>query len=147
MAMYNLIEYSDNYSDTSGSLWPFKRGQIDGNVNLTANNSSSFQYRPNLVGNTKADGANNRKKDGVKIAAPLKYLSNFWRSLEMRLSNCKVVLSLEWKPNCMLSTEEGALLFIITDAKPYFPIVTLSMQDNGKLSKVLCDLFIEMNIK
>ena len=47
----------------------------------------------------------------------------------------------------MLSTEEDAILFIIIDAKLYFPIVTLSMQDNAKLSKVLCDLFIGMNIK
>ena len=45
MPMYNLIEYSDNYSDTSGSLWKFKRDKIDGNVNLTASNSSSFQYK------------------------------------------------------------------------------------------------------
>ena len=45
MPMYNLIEYSDNYSDTSGSLWKFKRDKINGNVNLTASNSSSFQYK------------------------------------------------------------------------------------------------------
>ena len=147
MPMYNLIGYSDNYSDTSGSLWQFKRGQIDGNVNLTANNSLTFQCKSNLIGNTEADGANNRKKEGVKIGAPRKYLSNFWRSLEMPLSNCKVVLLLEWKRNFMLSTEEGAILFIIIDSKLYFLIVTLSMQDNAKLSKVLCDLFIGMNIK
>ena len=44
MSMYNLIEYSDNYSDTSGSLWDFKRGEIVNNANVTNNdNASSFK--------------------------------------------------------------------------------------------------------
>ena len=78
MPIHNLIEYTDNYSDTSGSLWQFKRDEIIKNINLTNNNSSSFTYKSNLIGNTDADGAN-RKKEGVKIAVPLKYLSNFLR--------------------------------------------------------------------
>ena len=49
MPMYNLIEYSDNYSDTSGSLWQFKRDEIIGNINLMNNNSSSFKYKSNLI--------------------------------------------------------------------------------------------------
>ena len=81
MLMYNLIEYSDNYSDTSGSLWQFKRDEqpIDNNgasINLTANNSSSFKYKSNFIGDTVADGAK-RKKEGVKIVVPLKHLRNF----------------------------------------------------------------------
>ena len=48
MPMYNLIEYGDNYSDTSGSLWQFKRDEIEGNVDLTANNSSSFKCKLNF---------------------------------------------------------------------------------------------------
>ena len=44
MPMYNLIEYSDNYSDTSGSLWNFKRDEIEGDVDLTIDNASSFNY-------------------------------------------------------------------------------------------------------
>ena len=84
MPMYNLIEYSNNYSDTSGSLWNFKRDEIETDDNLTINNASSFKYKANLIGNTVADGANS-KKENVKIAVPLKYLSNFWRSLEMPL--------------------------------------------------------------
>ena len=76
MPMYNLIEYSDNYSDTSGSLWNFKRDEIEGDVDLTIDNASSFKYKANLIGNTVADGAN-RKKENVKIAVPLKHLSNF----------------------------------------------------------------------
>ena len=45
MPMYNLIEYSDNYSDTSGSLWQFKRDEIEGNNDLTVDNSASFKYK------------------------------------------------------------------------------------------------------
>ena len=77
--MYNLIEYSDNYSDTSGSLWQFKRDEIEGDVDLTddgnhiSNRPSSFKYESSLITNRK----------GVKIAVLLKYLSSFWRSLEM----------------------------------------------------------------
>ena len=67
MPMYNLIEYSDNYSDTSGSLWNFKRDEIEEDADLTINNASSFKYKANLIGNTVADGAN-RKKENVKIA-------------------------------------------------------------------------------
>ena len=81
MPMYNLIEYSDNYSDTSGSLWNFKRDEIEGDVDLTVDNAPSFKYKANLIGNTE----NNGRKNVVKIAIPLKYLSNFWRSLEMPL--------------------------------------------------------------
>ena len=60
--MYNLIEYSDNSSDTSGSLWNFKRDEIIRNINVTNNNSSSFKYKWSLIGDTDADGANRKKK-------------------------------------------------------------------------------------
>ena len=138
MPMYNLIEYSDNYSDTSGSLWQFKRDEIINNADVTNdNNAPSFKYKANLIGNTE----NNGTKNGVKIAVPLKYLSNFWRSLEMLLINCKVELSLVWNENCMawnencvLSSEERNSVFA-TDAKLYVPIVTLSAENNAKLSK------------
>ena len=98
--MYNLIEYSDNYSGTSGSLWQFKRDQIEGNVDLTAdanhipNNSSSYKYKSSFITN----------RNNVKIPAPLKYLSNFWRSLEMLLINCKVEFLLTWNENCILTS-------------------------------------------
>ena len=78
MPMYNLIEYSDNYSFTSGSLWKFKRDEIIGNINLTNNNLSYFKYKSSLIGNNDADGEN-RKKKGVEIVVLLKYLSSFWR--------------------------------------------------------------------
>ena len=69
MPMYNLIEYSDNYSDTSGSLWNFKRDETEEDADLTINNASSFKYNTNLIGDTVADEAN-RKKENVKIAVP-----------------------------------------------------------------------------
>ena len=142
MPIYNLIEYSDNNSDTSGSLWGFKRDEIDNNAEVTNDdNAPSFKYKASLIGNT--DGT----KKVVKIAVPLKYLSNFWRSLKMPLINCKVELSLRWIENCVLTTApidadanaSGAdsATFKITDAKLYVPIVTLSAEDDAKLSKLL----------
>ena len=72
--MYNLIEYSDNYSDTSGILWSFKRDQIAGNNDETNdNNDPSFKYKSSIIDNTE----NNGTKNGMKIALPLKYLGNF----------------------------------------------------------------------
>ena len=62
MTMYNFTGYSDKYSDTSGSLWQFKRDEIIGNINLTNSNSSSFKYKSNLIRNTVADGAYRKKK-------------------------------------------------------------------------------------
>ena len=153
MPMYNLIEYSDNYSDTSGSLWQFKRGEQPTNnngafINITAKNTSSFKYKSNLIGDADADGAN-RKKEGVKIVVPLKYLSNFWRLLEMPLINYKVELSLKWYENCILSSAGTPAIFKIIDTKLYVPVVTLNTEDNVKLSKLLRGGFrnIGMNIK
>ena len=92
MPMYNLIEDSDNYSDTSGSLWDFKIDEIVDKANVTNNNNApSFKYKASVIGNTETNGT----KSGVKIAVPLKYLSSFWKSLEIPLINCKVELSLK----------------------------------------------------
>ena len=75
MPMYNLIEYTDNYSDTSGSLWGFKRDEVNNNANGTNDNKApSFKYKASIIGNTE----DNVRKNGVKIAVPLKHLSNFW---------------------------------------------------------------------
>ena len=137
MPMYNLIEYSDNYSDTSGSLWDFKRDEIINNADVTSDdNAHSFKNKANLNCNTE----NNKIKNGVKIAVPLKYLSNFWRSLEMLLISCKVELSLKWIENCVLTVVDNAT-FKITDAKLYVPIVTLKTEDNTKFSKLLSEGF------
>ena len=134
--MYNLTEYSDNYSDISGSLWQFKREEIEENNNLIVDNSLSFKYKSNIIGNLSQAGTRNN----VKIVVPLKYLSNFWRSLEMPLINCKVELSLKWYERCLLTVANTAT-FKITDAKLYVPIVTLSAEDNVKLSKLLGEGF------
>ena len=133
MPMYNLIEYSVNYSSTSGSLWHFGRDEIINNADVTNDdNVPSFKHKASLIGNTEA----NETKNGVKIAVPLKYLSNFWRSLEMPLINCKVELSLKLYERCLLTAANTAT-FTITDAKRYVPIVTLSIEDNSKLTKLL----------
>ena len=58
--MYNLIEYSDNYSDTSGSLWQFKRKEVPDNAELSVDNLQSFKYKAALVGKTE-DVANGNK--------------------------------------------------------------------------------------
>ena len=84
MSMYNLIEYSDNYSKTSRSLWQYYK--VEPNDNLA--NFESFKSKVQITGSTSAMG--NTKDD--KIIVPLKYLSNFWKTLEIPLINCKVSL-------------------------------------------------------
>ena len=73
LPMYNLIEYSDKYSDTSGSLRQFKRDEIVNNADVSNDNAPSFKYKANLLSNTEKNGTKNE----VKIALPLKYLGNF----------------------------------------------------------------------
>ena len=100
MPMYNLIEYSDNYQDSSATLYQYKRDEPpDNNVNLTADNPTSFRYKVNLLGNIDAIDPDPARlfRLNVKIVVPLKYLSNFFRSLEMPLINCKIKLNLTWK--------------------------------------------------
>ena len=105
--MYNLIEYSDNYSDTSGSLWNFKKDEIINNADVTNdNNSLLFTYKASIIGNIE----NNGIKNGVKIRLPLKHLSNFWRSLKMPLLNCKIELSLNWVEKWLLTTANTVFL-------------------------------------
>ena len=76
MPIYNLVEYSDSYSDSSGSLWQFEGDEIATNANVCNANNSSFKYKSSLIGNLVADGANG-KKEKLKIAVRLKYLGNF----------------------------------------------------------------------
>ena len=91
--MYNLIWYSDSYSDTPGSLLGFKRDEVLNNPDMTNDdNAPSFKHKAGFIASTEADGTKNE----VKMGVPLKYLSNFWRSLEMPLINCKAELSLKW---------------------------------------------------
>ena len=135
--MYNLIEYSNNYQDSSATLYQYKRDEppeanaID---DLTVDNSNSFKYKVSLLGNPVV--ADNIAKRSVKVVVPLKYLSNFFRPLKMPLINCKIKLNLTWKKECVLSTDAGNAVFIINDTKMYVPVVTLSKEDNkNSLSK------------
>ena len=116
MPMYNLIEYSDNYSDTSGRLWQFKRDEQNMNngnpANVTTDDSSSFKYKSSFFKPLTA--ADNGVFKDVKIAVPLKYLSK----------------------GCVMSNIADTT-FKITNTKLYVPIVTLSSKDNVKLVKLL----------
>ena len=78
--MYNLIEYSDNYSKTSGGLWQCHKD--DPNDSMAE--SESFKSKVKMTGKSPAD----RNTKNVEIIVPLKFLSNFWRTLEMSLINC-----------------------------------------------------------
>ena len=139
MPMYNLIEYNNNYSDTSGSVWKFKRDEVpDNNADLTIDNSQSFRYKAALVVKTKdAVGNTNSSIKNAKTVVPLKYLSNSWRSLEIPLINCKVYFELNCIEDCILSTAGNSAKFKITDAKLHMPIVTLSTKDSANLTKKL----------
>ena len=119
MPMYNLIEYSDNYQDSSATLYQYKRDEPpepNAIADLTADNLSSFKYKLSLLGNPVLDG-------------------NFFRSLEMPLINCKIKLNLTWKKECVSSNQDGAAVFIINDTKMYVTVVTLSKEDNKDFIK------------
>ena len=103
--MYNLIEYSDIYLETSRSLWQYYRDEPALNnagviIDLPANNNNSisFKFKEKITGQTANDGT----KD-VEIMVPSKYLSNFWETLETSLINCKVSLQLTWSKKCFKS--------------------------------------------
>ena len=129
MPMYNLIEYSDNYSKTSGSLWQYYKD--DPNDNLK--DYKSFKSKVKITGNTPAAG---NTKDVERIV-PLKYLSNFWRTIEMPLINCEVNLILKWSKDFVITNSRGERKFAITETKLYVPVVTLSTKDNEKLLQQL----------
>ena len=84
MPIYNIIEYSDIYSKTSGSLWQYYRDEpvLNNAGNIidfpADNNSVSFEFKEKIASQTGDDST----KD-VEIMLPLKYQSNFWRILEM----------------------------------------------------------------
>ena len=109
MPMYNLIEYSDNYAKTSGSLWHYYRDEPNNNLA----DSESFKFKVKITGKTPND---DNEKD-VETMVPLKYLSNFWRTLELPLINCEVNLILTWSLTCVITNSTGAGTFEITDTK------------------------------
>ena len=159
--MYNLIEYSKNYRKTTGRLRNYYRDELsdDTNHNIFLNktviSSEYFKYKTSITRNTynvdaritNAEGnqvnnpAYDAKKSGkkeVEIVAPLKYLSNFWRTLKMPLFNCEVSLILTCSTECVTTILERRVItntqrdtiptnttFQITDTKLYVPVVTL----------------------
>ena len=117
----------------------------DPNDNITE--SESFKYKIKTTGKTPTDG---NTKD-VKIAVTLKYLNNFWRTLEMPLINCEINLILTWSQDCVVSSATGETKFKITGTNLYVPVVTLSFKilQNyyNNLKKVLKGQLTDINIK
>ena len=143
MDLYNLIEYSDNYSDTTGYLYHYKKSiqSKTGNViyPLAVNTSTSFKYQSNLIKKqvNSVDVAQNRDPDvpnahrlwkNVKIAVPLKYISNFFRSLELPLINTKLYIELNWPKHFVIRSVATAITFRITKTELYVPVVTLNTE-------------------
>ena len=94
MPMYDLLEYSDIYLKTSGSLWQYYKDKTALNnknviidFHVDNNGSNSFKFKQKITGKT----INNGIKD-VEIIILLKYLNNFWGTLEMPLINCEISL-------------------------------------------------------
>ena len=162
MPMHSLLEYSKNYRKTIGSLYNYYRDELsddadDNNFdNIKVVNSNTFKYKNKITGNTYnvnagADGydVNKSGTQEIELAIPLKYLGNFWRSLNIPLISCEVFLELKWNKNCVITSLEerqvdagppvvrdnaptGATLNL-TDCKLYVPVVTLSKDDEIKL--------------
>ena len=102
MAMYNLLEYSDNYSITSGSLWNYYRDEVNddsdennpaGNFRLNNDKTTTSKYFGHKTKITEKTSSNASRLD-TEVFTPLKYLSNFWRSLYLPFINCVVELDL-----------------------------------------------------
>ena len=105
MSMYNLLEYSKNYKKATGSLWNYYRDQPSSTIgtdNIThlILNSESFDYKASSMEN---GVTHHNLTKNVKVVVPLKHLSNFWRHLDIPLTNCEVELILTWFKNCVLT--------------------------------------------
>ena len=110
-------------------LWQYYKD--DPNDNLA--NSESFKSKVKITGRT----PNNGNTKDVEINVPLKYLSNFWRTLEMPLINCEVNLIVAWCKDCVITNSTGEEKFEITGKKLYVLVVALSTKDNEKLLQQL----------
>ena len=116
--MYNLLEYSENYRKTLGSLYNYYRHELtndhnDNFANRNVVNSETFKYKNKITGNTYNVNAGvqgyNLNKNGtqeIELAIPLKYLANFWRALNIPLISCEVFLELKWNKNCVITSLE-----------------------------------------
>ena len=153
MPMYNLLEYSKNYSKTTGSLWNYHSDEpntgINKGINYSIRGSKYFDYKSNFTKRRMTQ--NNIVKNDVEIVVLLKHSSNFLRTLDMPLINCEIELILTWSKNCVLISKEAIdadydtnpvvykidnpenAAFQITDTKLHVPVVTLSTENDKKL--------------
>ena len=138
MPMQNLIEYSNNYSKKSGSLWQYCKDipALKNNDNIVdfngADATDSFNFKAKITGQIDDDGDINN----VKIMVPLKYLINFWATLKIPLFNCEINFILTWSANCVIlyiNVANKIRTLTLTEKKLYVPVVTLSTQDNATL--------------
>ena len=148
MDLYNILEYSDNCVDTTGSLYQYKRPEprdANGNVVNLATTLSSFKYQSGLVqkqlttpnsenvpANTDPNftDADNIWKN-IKIVFPLKYISNFFRNLELPLTNTKLFMELNWTKHSVLCNQNQNSILQITKCELYIPVVTLNTENNN----------------
>ena len=153
--MYNLFEYSDIYANSSGKLYQLKTDESPMNnarnlLNVALDNSSSFKYKASLLRKATVADDDDRSSNNAKIVVPLKYLCNFFRSLEIPLINCKIHSQLNWNKNCVMygadtyaggdNANNRETIFKIS-TKLYVPIVTLTTKDNVNLTKQLNEGF------
>ena len=154
MNLYNMLEYSDNYADTAGSLYQYKRPEprdANGNVVNLATTLSSFKYQSGLAQkqlttpnseNVPANADPNfptvhRIWKNIKIVVPLKYISKFFRNLELPLINTKLYMELNWTKYSVLCKQNKNSIFQITKGELHIPVVTLNTENNNKLSELL----------
>ena len=136
--MYNLIDYNDNYSKKPGSLQQYCKDipVVSNNGNTVEFNGANATDSFNFIAKITRDTGDIGRIDNVEILVPLKYFSNFGRTLEMPLTNCEVNLISTWSENCVIIYTNVANqnpTFEITERKLYVPVVTLSTKDNARL--------------
>ena len=147
MNMYNLIEYSDSYADSTASLYQFIRQKQNyddnGNIANISTASSSFKYKSSLLRNSTNVGPNydpnnrlaHRIWKNAQIMVPLKYISSLFRSCELLFINTKLYIELNWTENSVMSTGgNNTTNFNITKTEL---VVTSKTGDNNKLNKLL----------
>ena len=147
MPMYNLLKHSNNFSMTSGRLWSYQKDEID-DPNDNASEDESIEYKAKIIGKTPEQplqpgnpGAGDQPPRpllpplNTEVTIPLKYLSYFWRSLDLPLINCEVGFDLLWTKDCVFTEHQNNITgvnFMISSTKLYAPVVTLSVNDNIK---------------
>ena len=164
MSMYNLLVNSDNYSMTSESLWNYYRHEVNDDANETvdkyivtnnkATPSKLFEYKTKIIRKIPAIAS----RLYPEVVAPLKYWSDFWRSLDLPLINSEIEHNLSWSEDCIISeilrtpkvptnpasneptnhvppTQTTQATFRINSTKLNVLVITLSINNNIKFLK------------